>query len=552
MAQLFRSLITNSERYCVRGTDASSKSQWYKYKDLYNHTNKLAATLRNDKNLFSRKSNKNSDYNARICLLVPPSFEYVASTYSVWCNEAISVPLCVSHPFRELNYYVSDCQASGIIAHNSLLDLGHQLAKENSIPLIELESMEPESNNNNNNNNMNNNNSGIIEETIENLDQKMKNLDEIDIRTLASLIIYTSGTTSAPKGVVHTHSGILSNIEALIEAWKWDKSDAILNVLPMHHVHGLVNVTLCPLYCGASVTFEPKFEANKVWNYFETLDYLTLFMAVPTIYAKLIDAFEHMNKNDQIKFSQACEKFRLMVSGSASLPDRKMIEWEKITNHRLLERYGMTEIGMGLSNPYNPPNARIGGTVGQPLKGVECKIRDTDGVLLIKSKSMFVEYFNKAEKTREEFTDDGWFITGDVTNIENINNLEYYKILGRKSADIIKSGGYKISALDIERSILEHESIGEVFVVGIPDPEFEQIIGAIIVLKEKYLKDNPQFEMNQNILKEFLKDRIARYKIPRRVVCVNATDIPKNAMGKVNKKQLVTLFDSVEPPLNKN
>ena len=235
-------------------------------------------------------------------------------------------------------------------------------------------------------------------------------------------------------------------------------NDHILNILPLHHVHGIINVMSCALYSGATCSFLPRFEATQVWSEFAS-GRINVFMAVPTIYYKLIRCWEDSDRSEQQLYSDACKKFRLMVSGSAALPVSVLEKWKKITGQILLERYGMTEIGMGLSNPYN--GERRPGHVGMPLPGVDIRLRTEDnkqvksgspGEIQVKGPSLFKEYWEKPKATRETFTQDGWFRTGDIALV----NDGYYKILGRDSIDIIKSGGYKISALEIEEVLRQH------------------------------------------------------------------------------------------------
>jgi len=342
--------------------------------------------------------------------------------------------------------------------------------------------------------------------------------------------IYTSGTTSKPKAVVHTHNSIGSNITMLNDAWNWNSDDYILNVLPMHHIHGLINITLCALSNGARITFD-KFDAINTWNLFNTLD-LTVFMAVPTVYAKLIKAFNDMSESDKLVYKNCLSKFRLMVSGSAALPDKIMNDWHDISGHILLERYGMTEMCMSISSPYN--GTRKIKSVGTPLPGVETKITE-ENELLVKSPSMFKEYYNKPEKTKSEFTQDGWFITGDIAEIDDDG---YYYIKGRKSADIHKVAGYKISSLDIEYAYLQNEMISEIIVFGVPDDDSGEMLVALIVLKPEY-KDKMEDELI-TALKKFGKETLAYYKIPKKMYFVD--EIPKNVMGKVNKKELSKSF----------
>jgi len=229
-----------------------------------------------------------------------------------------------------------------------------------------------------------------------------------------------------------------------------------------------------------------------------------------------------------------------MISGSAALPISIMQSWEEVSSHRLLERYGMSEIGMALSNPL--VGERIPGTVGKPLPGVTVRIvkengeiakDNEDGELQVKGKNVFKGYWKRDDATRETFDNDNWFKTGDIAICSN----GIYRILGRSSVDILKSGGYKISALDIERELLEHPNIKEVAVIGLPNDEFGQIIAAVASLRDNTV------ELKIDDLKLWAKSRMASYKIPRIIFIYD--ELPRNALGKVNKKQLVSVFDKI-------
>lgn len=224
-----------------------------------------------------------------------------------------------------------------------------------------------------------------------------------------------------------------------------------------------------------------------------------------------------------------------MVSGSAALPVTVLEEWKKISSHILLERYGMTEMGMAISNPYL--GERKPGYIGQALDGVEIRLCDEDdqlvdegaqGEIQIKGANIFKEYWNKPKETADSFTADGWFKSGDISVFENGS----YKILGRNSVDIIKSGGYKISALEIEEVLRTHPQIKDCGVIGIPDVEWGEIIGASLVLNSN------EFSINQ--LKEWIKEKLPGYKTPKRYVIQN--DLPRNVMGKVTKNEIKKLF----------
>jgi malonyl-CoA/methylmalonyl-CoA synthetase len=225
-----------------------------------------------------------------------------------------------------------------------------------------------------------------------------------------------------------------------------------------------------------------------------------------------------------------------MVCGSAALPVSVMETWEKISGHKLLERYGMTEIGMAISNPYI--GERKAGYVGKALPGVDIKLvneqyqdvnKDEPGELLIQGNNVFAEYWGKPEATKESFTDDGWFKTGDIAVIED----GYYRIMGRNSVDIIKSGGYKISALEIEEILRTHEYINDCAVVGIPNDEWGELIVSAIVA------NNPAIDLDD--LNKWMRERTASYKTPRKYLIVN--ELPRNAMGKVTKNEVKKLFN---------
>jgi malonyl-CoA/methylmalonyl-CoA synthetase len=336
-----------------------------------------------------------------------------------------------------------------------------------------------------------------------------------------------------PKGVVTTHQNIQSQIATLVSAWKWSDKDHTLCILPLHHVHGLINVVSCSLWAGAICEFLPEFDARKV---FEILieQRVNVFMAVPTIYFKLITHWESLPIAEQEKISSELTLFRLMVSGSAALPATVMGKWKIISNHTLLERYGMTELGMAISNPYE--GERRTGFVGKPLPGVSIRLaNETDeevhgepGEIQVKGQNVFLEYWNKEEATKNSFTQDGWFKTGDIAFEEN----GYYRIMGRNSVDIIKSGGYKISALEIEETLRTHPNVKDCAIVGIDDEEWGEIVAAAIVSSVDPL--------DIDLLRTWLKEQLPPYRVPRKFIVVK--ELPRNAMGKVTKNDIKKWF----------
>jgi len=347
------------------------------------------------------------------------------------------------------------------------------------------------------------------------------------------MILYTSGTTNLPKGVVTTHHNITAQVSTLVNAWRWSDEDAILCILPLHHVHGIINVISCALYSGARCTFLPEFDAKAVFNTFKNGG-INLFMAVPTIYFKLIMYYDSLPASEQILLTQVMKRFRLMVSGSAALPVTTMEKWKNISGHILLERYGMTEIGMALSNPYD--GQRKAGHVGLPLPGVSVRLVDENyndvspgeaGEILVKGENVFHEYWNKPEATTDAFTPDGWFKTGDVAIVED----GYYRIMGRNSVDIIKSGGYKISALEIEEVLRTHPLIKDCAVMGLENEEWGELVAAAIVTRDP---------VDVTTLNTWMRERIPAYRVPRRFLFID--ELPRNAMGKVTKNDLKKLF----------
>jgi len=449
-----------------------------------------------------------SDLNeARVAFMIPPGFDYAAVQWGIWRAGGIAVPLCVTYPPPELEYVITDADADIIVAHPEFAAILEPLANKHNRRFIRL----PE----------------IFSSTEAAL--PTINLDR------RAMILFTSGTTGKPKGVVTTHRNTMAQIASLVEAWQWRSDDHILHILPLHHVHGIINKLLCPLWSGAVCEMLPRFDAEAVWERFIHSD-LTLFMAVPTIYVKLIAAWEKAAPDARKQMSAACPKMRLMVSGSAALPVSVFEKWQEISGHTLLERYGMTEIGIGISNPLH--GERRPGYIGTPLPGVFSRLIDDtgkeitdDGVpgeIRIKGENVFLEYWRRPAETQASFQGD-WFRTGDTAVIER----GYYRILGRQSVDIIKTGGYKVSALEIEEVLRTHAAIRECAVVGIEDPQWGERVCAAVVLKTDSRLDLAD-------LRQWAREKIADYKIPGRLLVLE--EFPRNAMGKVTKPALKRMF----------
>jgi len=489
MIPLLRNAQNYLERNCVRFED-----KVFTYNDLLSRSHSIASFLLNGQSHLN---------GARIAYLVNPGFDYVSIQCGIWRAGGIAVPLCVKHPVPSLSYVLSDTTASHVIYSSDF-----------KTTIQELETLHPD----------------IPMTHGAHLNAEPSELPEVHLDEDA-LILYTSGTTGNPKGVVLSHSNLNAQINALIEAWKWSKNDTILNVLPLHHIHGIVNAMLCPLYIGAEVVFVERFTPKNVFSAFLS-GKINVFMAVPTIYFKLIAFYEELSSKEQEGISAVLKQFRLMVSGSAALPVSVLEKWKKISSHILLERYGMTEIGMAISNPYD--GERRPGHIGQALPGVSVKIVQEDGKevapaaqgeILVKGSNVFSRYWNKKEATAKGFTQDGWFKTGDMA----VFDKGYYRILGRNSVDIIKSGGYKISALEIEEVLRKYQGINECAVVGIPDDEWGELIAASLIVER-------ETEIDLSALDTWLRTRIPSYKLPRHYIFQE--DLPRNVLGKVTKNVL--------------
>lgn len=457
------------------------------------------------KYLLAEKSNLNG---ARVGFLVSPGYNYVVVQWAIWQAGGVAVPLSVSYPLPALQYAIENTEAEILVADVHFSNSLAELATLKNIRFIEF-------------------NNSVLKIEPE------KSLPQIDPSQNA-MILFTSGTTNLPKGVVTTHANIEAQIATLIEAWHWTATDHVLCVLPLHHVHGIINVVSCALWAGATVEFLPNFSESAVFEAFMK-GHINVFMAVPTIYFKLISFWEKQNEPFQKEISANLAQFRLMVSGSAALPISVLEKWQNISGHVLLERYGMTEIGMGISNPYI--GERKAGFIGQPLKGVSVRLVDEFGNLVkadeageiqIKGPSVFKEYWKNEMATQKTFTDDGWFKTGDIAIVEK----GYYKILGRDSVDIIKSGGYKISAIEIEEVLRTYPAIIDCSVLGVPNEEWGELVAAVLILNINTLDTS---ELN-----DFMKAKLPGYKCPKIYKTLN--ELPKNAMGKVVKNELKGLF----------
>jgi malonyl-CoA/methylmalonyl-CoA synthetase len=515
---------------------------------------------------------------SRVAFLCNNDISYIISQWATWISGQIAVPLCKSHPAELLEFYINDSQSNLIVTTPEYEERLKPIAEKLKKPLK------------------------VIEQSSL-LDQEAVSIDEDTIidnipkgsfyKKSPAMIVYTSGTTSKPKGVMISYSSLEAQIASLKHAWNIQPNDTILHSLPLHHVHGVINALLVPLSAGSRVTMLPKFDPDNVWTNLLNInmpqkDRVTVYMGVPTSYSYLIQEYDKLfSKSTQMKeyIRTHCQnKIRLMVSGSAPLPQTIFQRWKDITGHKLLERYGMTEIGMCLSNTLkeNKERSRLPGFVGQPLPGVNVRIVNPDnesdvlleakgdfnkgvwsqtdeeekavlkikpglssdaeiiGSLEVKGPNVFEEYWDRPKETQSAFRDDGWFITGDAVCYDPTVNS--FKIMGRNSVDIIKSRGYKISALEIETKLLENPLVEDCAVIGVADEVLGQKVVALVVYREikpdaKNGNGTQQPQTDKSLaLKKWCESKFASYCMPSITV---VSKIPRNQMGKVNKADLL-------------
>lgn len=357
--------------------------------------------------------------------------------------------------------------------------------------------------------------------------------DTVDVSddALAS-ILYTSGTTGRSKGAMLTHGNLGSNAQVLRDYWGWTGDDVLLHMLPIFHVHGLFVAANGALLAGARMIWLSRFDAKAAIRH---LPDCTVMMGVPTFYVRLLAEADFTR--------DACRKMRLFVSGSAPLLLETFTAFQLRTGHTILERYGMSETGMLVSNPYRARDGqRLGGTVGKPLPGVSLRITDEDGqpcrpgeigMIEVRGPGVFKGYWQMPEKTKEEFADGGWFRTGDLGRFGGEAAGvrvpdDYVSIVGR-GKDLIISGGFNVYPKEVEGVIDDIDGVEESAVVGVPHPDFGEVGVAVVVAK-------PGVTLDAAEIQAFLKTRIANFKVPKKIVIVQA--LPRNTMGKVQKNLL--------------
>ncbi len=443
----------------------------------------------------------------RIAVQLPKCLPFIYLHLAALQIGAVFLPLNPAYPPAELQYFLADSGASLLIAEN---------AKQGSIETIipNLPDMRrtlfinPEAPWN----------SHVAAFSPSRDDELPSDPNQI------AMMLYTSGTTSRPKGALITHGNLTANIEALHRAWGWRKDDTLLHCLPVFHVHGLVVALHGALHAGATATLMPAFDAAATLSLLRSKRF-SVFMGVPTMHRRLYQQAE----GQRIDLSH----MRLLTSGSDRLPDDLFFGYQRVFGVTLLERYGMTETGMNLSNPLR--GERRVGSVGRPLPGVQARIADVEtGALLpdgevgevqIKGAHVFAGYWKQLQKTAEAFTVDGWLRTGDL----GMREPDGYFTLKGRAKDLIISGGLNIYPPEVELALMTHDGLAACAVIGCPDAEWGETVVAVIVPK-------PGAALNADEICAHCREQLAAYKTPRRVIFLD--ELPRNALGKVQKARL--------------
>ena len=357
-------------------------------------------------------------------------------------------------------------------------------------------------------------------------------LDDVEADDSPGLILYTSGTTGPPKGAVITRANIAANLDSLIEAWAWSDRDTVVHSLPLIHAHGLVLGLFGSLRVGGALHYVSRFTPEAIAEALvDPRHEQTMCFAVPTMYHRIAEVAE-----ESAALREALRRPRLLVSGSAGLSLREHEHIQSLTGRGVHERYGLTETLINCAVPAS--HAPMPGYVGPPLPGVELKLVDeqrdeldahddeTIGEVAVRSNAVFAGYLNRDDATAEVLDADGWFYTGDLATRRADGAI---RILGRRSTDLIKTGGYRVGAGEIEACLLEHPAVREAAIVGAPDEDLGQRIEAFVVLK-------PGHDQDPSTLVSHVADRLSPHKRPRNVHFLK--ELPRNAMGKVQKKLL--------------
>jgi malonyl-CoA/methylmalonyl-CoA synthetase len=447
----------------------------------------------------------------RVAVQVEKSAEAVLLYAACLRMGAVFVPINVANTVNEVDYFLQDSRPSIAIVRPQDRQLIAPLASRAGILHVETLGTSGE---------------GSLADLAAGTRAAFTGAVASDAKSLAA-IVYTSGTTGRSKGAMLTRANLASNAAVLAAAWRFTSQDVLLHTLPLFHIHGLFAAINTVLASGSSLLLLPKFDAALTLQH---LPQATVYMGVPTHYTRLLQQVQ-LNR-------ETTAKVRLFISGSAPLLAETHREFQERTGHVILERYGMTETLIITSNPYD--GVRLAGSVGPPLPGTEVRLVDqqqveqtsqTDvvGTLEVRGPNVFAGYWQDAEKTRAEFTADGWFKTGDVGRIDVKG---YVHIVGR-AKDLVISGGYNVYPKEVETELDALDGVLESAVFGVPHPDFGEGVTAAVVAK-------PGVILAEHELMDSIKPRLARYKVPKRIVLID--ELPRNAMGKVQKNALRKTF----------
>ncbi|CAG9952986.1 unnamed protein product [Clonostachys rosea f. rosea IK726] len=460
-----------------------------------------------------------------ICLIANGSYEFAVGFLAIVALGAIVVPIAFHVPVKEALYFAQTSNAVAVLTNSTYKDKGDELA-------VAMR-------NSGNERFFSMNVATALGQPTIPLSQISISSDHELLNSDPGIVIFTSGTTGPPKGALKKRSYCTNNAETFANWWNLQPNDTLLHVMPVHHSTGVSVNFFAPIVAGACVEFgasKPnwRFSPKDMWDRW-LQGGLTVFSGVPTMYQRMMRYYEDeivskRGPQEAQRYTDAAKSIRLLLCGTSALPHSLQMKWRGLLggNRKILERYGGTEFsGIFSAQPGDQNNPD--GSAGKLLPGVEVKLSEEDkGEILMKSPHMFMRYLGKPEATAAAFTPDGWYKSGDIARKEG----DYFFILGRESIDIIKSGGYKLSALDIEREIIGLEYIAEAVVVGVEDEEYGQKVAAAIVQRKEGLNEPLTIER----LRADLRSRLAPYKLPLLLRVVE--ELPRTPSGKVVKPKV--------------
>ncbi len=424
---------------------------------------------------------------------------------------AVFLPLNTAYTSAEISYFLSDAEPTILVCAGKNLNALQEVAAQCNVANVLTISADE---------------TGTLVEARNGAEPGFKAVKR-GAEDLAA-ILYTSGTTGRSKGAMLTHKALESNSETLKDYWQFTEDDVLIHALPIFHTHGLFVATNIALISGSSCIFFAGFDAETIRDYMPDA---TAIMGVPTFYVRLLEVKG---------LAEVTENMRLFVSGSAPLLAETHDRWREITGHAILERYGMTETNMNTSNPYD--GDRRAGTVGFPLPGVEVIVTDPKtgeevvqgevGILEVRGPNVFVGYWRMPEKTAEELRENGFFITGDMAQIDERG---YISIVGR-SKDLIITGGYNVYPKEIELLINEVEGVNESAVIGLPHKDFGEAVVAVLVPESGA-------EITEEGVLSAIASKLAKFKQPKKFILVD--ELIRNTMGKVQKNELRKLYSGM-------